>query len=51
MDRKDADRKAKDADRREKPGVIVAGPEAHAHEREGTMPEGQNSKPKDDAAK
>ncbi len=51
MEKKDALQKTKDADSKKKPGVIVAGPEAHARERGGKMPTGQSAKPKDGAAK
>lgn len=43
MEKKDDVRKAKDAGG--KPGVIVAGPQAHAREREGRMPVGRKDEP------
>lgn len=51
METKDAGRKSKDTDGKDKSGIIVAGPEAHARERAGKMPVGQGAKQKDHAAK
>jgi len=51
MEKKAAVQKSKDTGREDKPGVIVAGPEAHARERAGKMPTGQGGKPKDAPAK
>lgn len=50
MEKKAAFQKAKNAGREDKPGVIVAGPQAHARERAGKTPAGQGDKPKDTPA-
>ena len=51
MEKKETSRKAKNVDREDKPGIIVAGPEAHARERGGKMPVGRSARQKDDPAK
>lgn len=51
MERKDALRKSKDSDGKNKPGIIVAGPQAHARERAGKMPVGKDARQTDEAAK
>ena len=48
MEKEDQDRKPKDGRDETKPGVIVAGPEAHARERKGADPEPQDAPPPKD---
>lgn len=53
MDKQMDNRDAKKGGHRDstKPGTIVAGPEAHAHEGAGQKPAGRGGLPKDDTAK